>query len=135
MQNESQRHRADRRRILAACLVYVVLLVASLALIAIFHVVQPALRALLGITPLFGLGLLVRAMMIAHRGSDEMHRRIDGEAAIVASLSVGLISFGYALAAQATGNFMQPNVLMLLIAPALVGVWGAAKYVIWWRYK
>ena len=72
-------------------------------------------RGAVGLTPMIGIALMLRAIAQTHRESDELQRRIDGEAAAIGASS-------------------QPTVWAMFVGPSLVAVWGLAKWQLKRRY-
>lgn len=93
------------------------------------------LLAPIGVTPMAGVALMLRAIVLTHRESDELQRRVSGEAAIIAGIVVGLGTFAYGLAQAALGARTQPTDLALWIGPTLLGIWGIAKRVVARKYR
>ena len=82
------------------------------------------------------LATILRAVVRAHRTSDELQRRIDAEAAIVSAVLVGLGSFAAGLALAAVDpNPRVHGIYVLVIGPALMGTWGLAKSWLERRYR
>jgi hypothetical protein len=132
---EQNRNRRARRRIWIATAWYLGIIYVSQWLLWFLKGSHPVLLALIGLTPMVGLGLMLRGIVLAHRESDELQRRIDGEAAIIAACLVGLGTFAYGLAQAALGAKSQPTVWALWIGPCLIGVWGIAKTFLVRRYR
>jgi NADH:ubiquinone oxidoreductase subunit K len=131
---ERARQRLARRRIWIATAAYLGIIYVSQWALWFLKGAHPALLAAVGLTPMIGIALMLRAIVLAHRESDELQRRIDGEAAVIAACVVGLCSFAYGLALAAMGARTQPSIAAMFIGPALIGVWGLAKSVLTRRY-
>jgi hypothetical protein len=84
---------------------------------------------------MIGLALMLRSIVLAHRESDELQRRVDGEAAVISACIVGLGTFAYGLVEAATGATSQPTVWAMWVGPALIGFWGIAKQITSRRYQ
>jgi hypothetical protein len=131
---ERKRHQQARRRIWIATGVYFAIIYVSQWGLWFLKDAHAAWRAVVGLTPMLGIVLMLRAVLQAHRESDELQRRIDGEAAVVAACVVGLVSFAYGLVMAALGAKSQPSIAAMYVGPALIGVWGLAKSVLGRRY-
>lgn len=131
---ERERQAQARRRIWMATGVYFAIIYVSQWALWFLAEAPAGWRAVVGLTPMFGIVLMLRAILQAHRESDELQRRIDGEAAVVAACVVGLASFAYGLVMAALGATSQPSIAAMYVGPALVGVWGLAKSVLGRRY-
>ncbi len=134
-EDEKVRSRRARRRLWIATAWYFGLIYVSQWALWFLKGSHPAMLAAIGLVPTVGLGLMLRAMVLAHRESDELQRRIDGEAAIVSACIVGLGTFAYGLVDAAMGAKSQPTVWALWVGPTLIGVWGIAKGAITRRYR
>ena len=134
MQAERVSQRRATRRIWIATAWYFAIVYVSQWVLWYLKGGSAFLLAIVGLTPMAGLALMVRAVVRSHRESDELQRRIDGEAAVVAALVVGLGSFGYGLAAAAVGAKTQPTLLVMLVGPLLMLTWNMAKRLICRRY-
>jgi hypothetical protein len=132
---ELSRNRSARRRIWIATGWYLGIIYVSQWVLWWLKGSHPAVLASIGLTPMIGLALMLRGVVLAHRESDELQRRIDGEAAVISACLVGLGTFAYGLAEAATGARTQPTVWALWVGPALMGFWGLAKTVITRRYR
>ena len=124
---EKSQYRRDRRRIWIATAWYLGIIYVSQWVLWFLKDGEPLWRALVGLTPLLGIALMLRAIVLAHRESDELQRRIDGEAAVIAACVVGLAAFAYGLGLAALGARTQPALPAMVVGPALIGVWGLSK--------
>lgn len=127
--------RRQSRRIHIATAWYFVIILVSQPVLWLLKGSHPALLGLIGLAPMIGVGLMLRAVVLVHRESDELQRRIDGEATVIAACVVGLGTFAYGLTEAATGTRSQPTVWALWIGPSLIFFWGIAKGVIARRYR
>ena len=132
---ELSRNRRASRRIFVATAWYLGIIFVSQWTLWILKGSHPALLALIGLTPMAGVALILRGVVMAHRESDELHRRIDGEATVISACIVGLGTFAYGLAEAATGPRGQSPILALCIGPALIFFWGVTKGLISRRYR
>lgn len=125
-QEQTQRRR-DRRRIWVATAWYLAIIYFSQWALWFLKDTDPVWRGLVGLTPMIGIALMLQAIVRAHRESDELQRRIDGEAAVIAACAVGLAAFAYGLALAAMGAKSQPALPAMFVGPALFGIWGLSK--------
>lgn len=133
--DETTRNHRARRRIYVATAVYVGIIFVSQWALWFLKGSHPALLAVVGLAPLAGVALMLRAVVMTHRESDELNRRIDGEATVVSACIVGLGTFAFGLAEAATGARSQSPILALCIGPALIFFWGVTKGLIARRYR
>lgn len=127
-EQESAQHRRDRRRIWIATAWYLGIIYVSQWVLWFLKDGDPLWRALVGLTPMLGIALMLKAVVLAHRESDELQRRINGEAAVIAACVVGLAAFAYGLVLAALGAQTQPALPAMFIGPSLIGAWGLSKY-------
>lgn len=132
---EKVRNRHARRRIWIATAWYLGIIYVSQWVLWFLKGSHPAVLVLVGLTPMIGLGLVLRGVVLAHRESDELQRRIDGEAAVISACIVGLGTFAYGLAEAAMGARIQPTVWAMWVGPSLIGFWGLAKSLVSRRYR
>lgn len=104
---------------------YVLLLYVSQTLLTHVHAVP--LRILVVLLPVLPIGFVVRAMVRLVLASDELERRLQLEAISIASISVGLLSFAAAFLRDA--GLLPIDKPLMLVLPALFGVYGIAN---WW---
>lgn len=133
-EQEQAKHRRDRRRIWIATGWYLGIIYVSQWALWFLKDSDPLWRALVGLTPMLGIALMLKAIVLAHRDSDELQRRIDGEAAVIAACVVGLAAFAYGLVLAALGAKSQPALPAMFIGPALIGIWGLAKQLLLRHY-
>jgi hypothetical protein len=126
-EHERAKRRRDRRRIWVATGWYLGIIYVSQWALWFLNNSDPLWRALVGLTPMIGIVLMLKAIVLAHRDSDELQRRIDGEAAVIAACVVGLAAFAYGLVLAALGAKSQPALPAMFVGPALIGVWGLSK--------
>lgn len=134
-EEEKVRNRRARRRIWIATAWYLGIIYVSQWILWLLKGSSPILLALIGLTPMIGVGLMLRGVVLAHREADELQRRIDGEAAVIAACFVGLGTFAYGLAQAAIGAKSQPTVWAMWVGPVLIGSWGLAKTLLTRRYR
>lgn len=132
---EMSRNLRARRRVHVATAWYVGIIFVSQWMLWFLKGSHPALLALIGLMPMIGVGLMLRAVVMAHRESDELQRRIDGEATVIAACVVGMGTFAYGLTEAATGARTQPTVWALWVGPSLLFCWGLAKGFVARRYR
>jgi hypothetical protein len=130
---ERARNRTGQQRILFAAFVYFAIIYVSQWALWLLDGRHPAIISLVALTPMIGLLLMLRAIVQAHRESDELQRRIDGEAAVIAACVVGLGSFALGLVLAALRDRMH-MVPAMHIGPLLIAVWGIAKWRLSRRY-
>lgn len=90
-------------------------------------------KALIALLPVIPMAFVVRAVVRQVLASDELQRRVQLEAILIASMSVSLLSFGAGFL-QAAGLLHFKGGLMLVL-PMLFAVYGVAA---WWvrrRYR
>lgn len=133
-QAERSRNRLARRRIAIATAWYVSIIYVSQWLLSLLANAHPVLIGAISLTPVIGLLLMLQAIVHAHRESDEMQRRIDGEAAMIAASVVGLGTFAIALVVSAVRN-KWPMMPTFHVGPLLIAVWGIAKWRLTKRYS
>ena len=126
-EHERAQRRLDRRRIWIATAWYLAIIYLSQWALWFLKDSEPLWRALVGVTPTIGIGLMLKAIVLAHRESDELQRRINGEAAVIAACVVGLAAFAYGLVIATLGAKSQPALPAMFIGPALFGVWRISK--------
>ena len=85
--------------------------------------------ALLPLVPSF---MALRAYLTFYRDMDELQRRINSEAIIIATGVVGMGSFAY--------GFLEswakaPHVPLIWVMPAIIAAWGFALAIVTRRYK
>lgn len=133
-EREQAQYRRDRRRIWIAAGAYLGIIYVSQWALWFLRDAESPWRALVGLTPMLGIGLMLRAIVLAHRESDELQRRIDGEAAVIAACVVGLAAFAYGLVLASLGARSQPALPAMFVGPALIGVWALSKAALKRRY-
>jgi hypothetical protein len=133
-EQERAQRRRDRRRIWGATAWYLGIIYVSQWALWFLKDSDPLWRALVGLTPMIGIALMLKAIVLAHRDSDELQRRIDGEAAVIAACMVGLAAFAYGLVLAALGAKSQPALPAMFVGPALIGVWGLSKQLLTRHY-
>ncbi len=131
---EKDKQRRDRRRIWIATGWYLGIIYVSQWLLWFLKDSDPLWRALVGLTPMIGIALMLKAIVVAHRDSDELQRRIDGEAAVISACVVGLAAFAYGLVLAAIGAKSQPALPAMFVGPALIGVWALSKQLLTRHY-
>jgi hypothetical protein len=130
---ERDRNRRARRRIAIGTAWYVSIIYVSQWLLSMLDDAHPVLIGTIALTPAIGLLLMLRAMVQAHRESDELQRRIDGEAAVIAACVVGFGTFATALVVSAVRS-KWPMMPTFHVGPLLIAVWGIAKWRLTKRY-
>jgi len=133
-QRERAKRRRERHRIWIAAAWYLGIIYVSQWGLWLLRDAEPLWRALVGLAPMLGIGLMLRAIVLAHRESDELQRRIDGEAAVIAACVVGLAAFAFGLVSAAVGAKAQPALPAMFVGPALIGVWSLSKAALKRRY-
>ncbi len=98
------------------------------------HVDDPALRALVALSPIPFVGLAMRAMLRHIRDTDEMQRRIEVESISLATALVSLAYFAAGLLQAAKVIDVPSAMAMIWVFPMLCFVYGIAKIVIARRY-
>lgn len=130
-ESEKTRNWRAGRRIWIATAWYLGIIYASQWVLWFLKDASALLRGAVGLTPMIGIALMLRAIVETHRESDELQRRIDGEAAVISACAVGLGCFAIGLAQAAIGATSQPTVWAMFVGPSLMAVWALAK----WRLK
>lgn len=131
---EKAQQRRDRRRIWIATACYLGIIYLSQWVLWFLKDGESPWRGLVGLTPMLGIALMLRAIVLAHRESDELQRRIDGEAAVIAACVIGLAAFAYGLVQASLGATTQPALPAMFVGPALIGVWALSKAALKWHY-
>ncbi|HEY4560886.1 MAG TPA: hypothetical protein VIG54_09140 [Lysobacter sp.] len=98
------------------------------------HVDQPALRALVALSPVPFVALAMRAMLRHIRDTDELQRRIEVESISLATALVSLAYFAAGLLQAAKVIDLPSSVAMIWVFPMVCIVYGLAKIVISRRY-
>lgn len=133
-EQERVRQRHGRRRIWVATAWYLGIIYVSQWVLWYLKSSDAVWRGLVGLTPMLGIVLMLQAILRSHRESDELQRRIDGEAAVIAACAVGLAAFAYGLVLAALGAQSQPALPAMFVGPALIGVWAVSKQMLARRY-
>lgn len=71
-EQERVRHRRDRRRIWIATAWYLGIIYVSQRALWFLKDSEPIWRALVGLTPMIGIASMLKAIVLAHRESDEL---------------------------------------------------------------
>lgn len=134
-EQERTKRQRDRRRIWAAAAWYLAIIYVSQWALWFLKDTDPVWRGLVGLAPMIGIVLMLHAIICAHRESDELQRRIDGEAAVISACVVGLAAFAYGLVLAAMGAQSQPALPAMFVGPALIGVWALSKQMLSRHYR
>jgi len=89
------------------------------------------LRACYALLPAIPAVLVVLAMVRRIRQLDELQRRIELEAAVIAGLVVGMASFVTGFLVEA--HMMQVSIISVF--PTMIGVYAVAQTWTAWRYR
>lgn len=98
------------------------------------HVDDPALRALVALSPIPFVALAMRAMLRYIRDTDELQRRIEVESISLATALVSLAYFAAGLLQAARVIDVPSGMAMIWVFPLLCLVYGIAKIVVARRY-
>ena len=90
------------------------------------------LAGALSLTPMLPALYILRACVVRFRAMDEFQRRIVSEAILWGAGIVGFASFGYGFL---EGSINAPNISMLWVLPALIGIYGVASCIVPLRFK
>lgn len=92
---------------------------------------SPSVKMLIALAPVSPLILVFWAIMRQYGRSDELHKRIAREAFALAAIIFGwiLIIWGFAQ------NGGAPQIPMIFVGPALIGLWGLCSPIVIRRYK
>lgn len=113
---------------------YVVSIMGSIWLLK-QHVDDPALRALVALTPVPFVGLAMRAMLRHIRDTDEMQRRIEVESISLATALVSLFYFTAGLLQAAKVIDVPASMAMIWVFPMICFAYGVAKIAVMRRYR
>lgn len=115
---------------IAGVLYAAITLVATAAL----NRLEPALplRILLALAPVVPALLMLRAYVIFFRAMDEFHRRVQGEAILIAAGLVGFGSLGYGFL-EAFAD--APRIGFIWVLPAMIILFGLAQPFVAKRYR
>jgi hypothetical protein len=89
------------------------------------------IAALLAIAPIGPAFLMLGAQLRYTRSLDELHRRIHGEAALIAAIVIAFASLGYGML-ESLADF--PTVSLIWVFPAICVVWSLANLFVRQRY-
>ncbi|MGF1607132.1 MAG: hypothetical protein ACFB22_12430 [Rhodothalassiaceae bacterium] len=123
--------RAYRRNLSLAILVYGVVLVASRVLLRSAELATPV-QILVSLSPMIGVVLFVRAILIFSRSWDEMQTRITMEAVIMAASVVAFGSFAWGFL---EGDVGAPRLPTIWIMPIMFAALIPARIIATRRYK
>ncbi|MBL8549169.1 MAG: hypothetical protein JNJ73_04245 [Hyphomonadaceae bacterium] len=109
----------------------------ALAVVALSHVVRqlhpPAWASIpLALVPMAPLLLALRAYLVFFRAMDELQRRIQSEAMLIA---MGLVGFGSLAYGFLEGFADFPRLQVIFVFPAMILVWGLATGIVARRYR
>ncbi|MGA7296487.1 MAG: hypothetical protein WBW92_03110 [Rhodanobacteraceae bacterium] len=83
-----------------------------------------ALKWVIALLPALPVFLILRAMLRLLLASDELEQRMQLQAIAISAMSVGLVSFAAAFLVAA--DLLPVDNLLMLVLPALIGVYGVA---------
>jgi hypothetical protein len=128
-----QASRAYMRDMAIAAIVYVGVVFGAVTLIRHVPFSLPQWAVIIvALTPLIPALMMLRTYLTYLRSMDELHRRIQMEAWLIAAGAVGFGSFTYSFLEE-WAHF--PRIDLVWIFPALVFCWGLATYFVRRRYK
>ena len=128
-----QASRAYMRSMAIAAIVYVAVVFGAVTLIRHMPFSLPQwLVILVALTPLVPALMMLRTYLTYLRAMDELHRRMQMEAWLIAAGVVGLGSFTYSFL-EGWAHF--PRIELVWIFPALLFAWALASFYVRRRYK
>lgn len=135
MNNQSENMKRAGRRymrgMMTAAALYTVVVVAGVY--SIEHLHPPHwLVIVAAIAPLAPALLMLRAYLVFMREVDELQRRIQSEAMLIALATVGFSSFAWGFLEE-WAQF--PHVPLIWVLPAIIAVWGVALGFVRLRYQ
>jgi hypothetical protein len=122
-----------RRDFLIATVLYTVVLFASVSVLQRMELPKWAV-VLVALAPVAPVALMLRAYLTVLGKMDELQRRIQSEAILIAAGVVGFGSFAYGFLEGANVLPSIPGAL-LWILPAMIAVWGVALPYVSRRYS
>jgi hypothetical protein len=99
------------------------------------HVDEPALRALVALSPVPFVALAMRAMIRHIRDTDELQRRIEVESVSLATALVSLAYFAAGLLQAAKVIDVPASMAMIWVFPMICFVYGIAKIAVSRRFR
>lgn len=118
------------RDMLAAGLIYLGVTIGGALAIKAYDPPQ-WVAALLAVAPIAPALLMLGAQLRYTRALDELHRRIHGEAAMIAAVVVAFASFAYGLL-ESLAEF--PPISLIWVFPAIGVVWSVANVFVRRKY-
>lgn len=122
-----------RRQFWPAMLAYVLVILVTKWLLHRTEV--PGLRVALALAPMLPIIAVVRAMVQRILAGDELERRVELEAVSISALTVGLLSFSFALIEAADESPFGHESQMIWVFPLLMFVYGLVKCWAMRRYR
>ncbi|MDX1436165.1 MAG: hypothetical protein R3335_05100 [Anaerolineales bacterium] len=123
--------RKYRNQFIVGMIGYIILLPVSLFLIGRTLIENQLVLVAVTLVPVLPLLYAMGGVVGNARNQDEMKRQIHYEAVLVTALLTGGLTFSYGLLERAG---ILPPLTMVIIAPFMILVWGAARVVITRRY-
>jgi threonine dehydrogenase-like Zn-dependent dehydrogenase len=110
---------------------YTVVLMLSVVALDRYELSVPAAAAV-ALAPVVPVLYALHAFIVAFREADEFHRRVISEAIIWAAGLVGFVSFAWGFLEVA---IEVPAIPYIWVLPALIGTYGVAQCILYWRLK
>lgn len=110
---------------------YTVVLMLSVMALDRYELSAPAAAAV-ALAPVVPVLYALHAFIVAFREADEFHRRVISEAIIWAAGLVGFVSFAWGFLEVA---IEVPAIPYIWVLPALIGTYGVAQCILYWRLK
>lgn len=104
---------------------------AYLSTVWLRNIASTQLRLAVALLPVIPAVWVMYAVVLRIRGLDELQRRIELEAAMIASLLVGMASFAVGFLVEA--HVVQVSIIAVF--PTMIGAYALAQTWVAWRYR
>lgn len=119
-------------RFVVAMGVYVLLLPASLFLIESDFIESTAVKWAVVLLPVIPFLFAITAVLHNVRAADELDQKIHLDSILITTLVTGGLTFSYGLLESSE---LLPHLPTIIIAPAMIGIWGISTAIITRRYR
>jgi len=114
-----------------AMVAYTLVLIASIGILDGMELAQWQ-RAVLAALPVVPGLYALHAVLVFYWSRDEFQRRIISESMLISALLTGFACFAYGFI---EGAVELPEVSLIWVLPAMVGLWGLIAAILRWHYR